>query len=155
MGKLTVVERFMSNVRIDENGHWVWTAARSLRGYGRFWLDGSQLAHRVAYELFVGPIPKGLTIDHACHSRDLTCPGGDTCPHRLHVNPFLCLEPVTQAENLMRTASRRHSHKTYCRHGHLYSEENTYITPKGWRMCRMCMRINGQRARDRRKVSPK
>src|SRR5271167_976762 len=54
-----------------------------------------QLAHRVAYELLVGPIPVGLTIDHLCHNTDDTCKGGSTCPHRECVNPAH-LEPVTK-----------------------------------------------------------
>jgi hypothetical protein len=49
-------------------------------------------AHRFSYQKFVGPIPRGLVIDHAC--RVTFC-----------VNPDH-LEPVTQAENLRRARER-------------------------------------------------
>lgn len=58
-------ERFMTKVAEDaETGCWLWTAATT-DGYGSFWLAGrQQAAHRVAYEMFVGLIPDGMTIDH-------------------------------------------------------------------------------------------
>src|SRR5713101_5307016 len=36
---------------------WLWTGGRT-NGYGRFWLTGKTvMAHRLAYEWLVGPIP--------------------------------------------------------------------------------------------------
>ena len=35
--------------------------------YGCFWKDGKpMLAHRAAYELFIGPIPPGMLVLHKC-----------------------------------------------------------------------------------------
>jgi hypothetical protein len=34
-----------------------------------------------------------------------------------------------------------------CRHGHEFTEENTLISPEGWRICRTCKRAAGQRRR--------
>ncbi len=49
---------------------WVWAHSLTPDGYGRIaWNGWSQLAHRVAYELFVGPIPEDLQIDHRCRNR--------------------------------------------------------------------------------------
>ena len=37
-------------------------------GYGKFAYEGRvQLAHRVAWMMFRGPIPEGMVIDHICH----------------------------------------------------------------------------------------
>jgi hypothetical protein len=36
------------------------------------------------------------------------------------------------------------SSKTHCPQGHEYTEENTYITPKGSRVCRTCMKTNSR-----------
>ena len=61
--------RFWKKVHITE-GCWLWTASKIPCGYGKFVLSGRLvLAHRLAYELMVGPIPEGLQIDHICHNR--------------------------------------------------------------------------------------
>jgi hypothetical protein len=86
---------------------WRWTGSVNAHGYGVIRPNGSDRVvrvHRVAYELFVGPIPEGLTLDHLCHSRDPDCPGGP-CVHRRCVNPAH-LEPVTRSENVRRGHTR-------------------------------------------------
>ncbi len=52
---------------------WLWMAARYRFGYGYLGLgsrkDGSRRkvsAHRIAYELAIGPIPNGLCVLHHC-----------------------------------------------------------------------------------------
>jgi len=88
-----------SNIRVNDFGCWEWTGQITRHGYG--WLVGIG-AHRLAYEVFVGPIQSGLVIDHTCHDPD-TCVCGDTCPHRRCVNPAH-METVTQRENWLRGA---------------------------------------------------
>lgn len=54
-------------VRIPEAGCWVWMGATQVRGYGEILSHGRKhLAHRASYEAFVGPIPKGMYVCHAC-----------------------------------------------------------------------------------------
>jgi hypothetical protein len=49
---------------------WLWTASRKgpygqiMRSLGGRWRPDT--AHRVAYELVVGPIPEGYEVDHLC-----------------------------------------------------------------------------------------
>ena len=129
-------KRFMAKVVQAQNGCWLWGGAIQSRGYGSFGygLRGrSVLAHRFAYETFVGPIPEDLQIDHACHSRDDKCPGGK-CAHRLCVNPAH-LELVTQLVNCGRSAPAR---KTHCINGHEYTDANTIWKRNGSRNCREC-----------------
>jgi len=46
---------------------WPWKAYRNGCGYGTIQCDGrSLLAHRVVYELTVGPIPPGMNVLHSC-----------------------------------------------------------------------------------------
>lgn len=63
-------ERFSEKYSINpETGCWDWQASRNLLGYGVInagRLDGNKPAHRVAYELFLGPIPEGRIICHHC-----------------------------------------------------------------------------------------
>ena len=103
-------QRFLAKVAYSA-GCWLWTGGVDRDGYGRFqarragrWVYVR--AHRWAYEAEHGPIPLGLTLDHRCHTHDLDCPGGRTCPHRRCVRPDH-LDTVTSAENRRRAHERR------------------------------------------------
>lgn len=128
-----------------DTGCWMWTGAINHHGYGMFNVpEGLRRAHRVMYELMVGPIPEGEEIDHTCHTDDPTCWGGATCPHRRCCNPEH-LEAVTPRENQLRGngVGGMNARKTHCPQGHPYDEENTFIV-RGSRRCRIC-----QEARNR------
>lgn len=123
-------ERLMVKVKkID--GHWMWNGSLDGNGkYGGFHYKGKQRrAHRVAWELFVGPIPEGMVLDHMC--RVTQC-----------VNPDH-LQVVTQRENLLigETLQAENAKKTHCIRGHEFNDINTYFTPSGGRACRPCRRF--------------
>ena len=49
------------------SGCWLWNRYTTRLGYGQCWNDGgSKLIHRIAYELFIGPIPVGMDVCHKC-----------------------------------------------------------------------------------------
>ena len=151
--ELTVEERFLAKAVVAENGCWLWTATLINSGYGRFWYQGKlELAHRVAYTLFVGDIPAGLTIDHTCHTK--RCDGGVICEHRRCVNPEH-LEPATQQTNLLRgrTIPAANAAKTHCLRGHEFTPDNTVVYKnklgQPFRYCLACEQERYQQQRRR------
>lgn len=131
---LTFEERFLRYVdKTDPSGCWRWTGKINTRGrgYGVFsWRDPdtgkpvTEAAHRVAYKLWVGPIPDGLDLDHV---RDNGCVHTDCVRAPDH------LEPVTEAENTRRYLLSL----TECRNGHPYAEfGEPGITGQRCRKCR-------------------
>jgi len=54
--------------KIDKSsGCWLWKAGKNQNGYGLIRANGKErLAHRLAWELTNGPIPKGMCICHKC-----------------------------------------------------------------------------------------
>lgn len=132
------IARFWSKVEKSE-GCWFWTGRLTPKGYGTFSFGRKPnahrtQAHRLAYELVAGPIPQDLHIDHTCHTKDLSCVGGNSCRHRSCVRPSH-LEAVTPQTNMERGRGGR---KTHCVRGHLLNEENTRTRKDGHRDCRTC-----------------
>lgn len=63
---LSAAESFLMRVKGGE-GCWEWGGSRTGNNYGRIRFGGrSQYAHRVAFELFCGPIPEGMLVCHHC-----------------------------------------------------------------------------------------
>jgi HNH endonuclease len=121
--------RLLRHLRPADDGCIEFTGKRQQDGYGQITVNGrSIVAHRVAYEFYVGPIPDGLVLDHLCRN-----PG---CVNPAH------LEPVTQRVNLLRGigVNAINAAKTHCIHGHEFTPENTYAAPSRpqRRDCRVC-----------------
>lgn len=54
----------------DPEGCWLWPRRRSPNGYGTLTVNKRPyLAHRLAWEVAHGPIPKGLYVCHRCDTR--------------------------------------------------------------------------------------
>lgn len=127
------VIRFLSKFTITpEVGCWEWRGDRGPR-YGQFSIHPrSLMAHRLSYELFRGPIPDGLQIDHLCRN--------GFCIRPDH------MEPVTGQENIRRSdgPAGLNAKKTHCIRGHEFTPINTRLTHKG-RQCIICDRIRARR----------
>lgn len=128
---VAVMERFMRKVDIIPGGCWEWRAYRAkISGYGFFNVTKRKQvgAHRVSYELHIGPIPEGLEPDHLCRNRGCVCPWH--------------LEAVTHRENCIRGMSPNaiNARKTHCKRGHLYNAASTGTrkTRPGTRWCKIC-----------------
>lgn len=57
--------------KVDKRGNcWIWTASTLKTGYGCIRIDQKTIrAHRVAYELCVGPVPQGRLLRHSCDNK--------------------------------------------------------------------------------------
>ena len=136
MSRVSLEARFWTKVDTSDSC-WVWTAAKAKGGYGMFWVAPKmRMAHRVAYELSVGPIPKGLDLDHLCRNR--------ACVNPSH------LEPVTHLENVRR-APTHYGSRTACKNGHEFDPENTFIRQGGARGCRKCQAAYNREYRRRKR----
>jgi hypothetical protein len=131
--------------KVDQRGPgecWPWLGQKDEKGYGQVRESNrrsrSLMAHRVVYELLVGLIPEGLTLDHLCRVRH--------CVNPAH------LEPVTNRENILRGdgPAARHARQTHCKYGHPFDEQNTLHRRNGrGRSCRTCQRERSARFRAR------
>lgn len=77
------------------DGCWLWTGGTTTAGYGVYSVVKGEMttAHRIVYELLVGPIPEGMQLDHLCRVR--------RCVRPEH------LEPVTPLVNTRRALPYR------------------------------------------------
>lgn len=105
-----------------------WKGKKDRDGYGRF---ASTLVHRIAYEIFCGPIPDGMDVDHTCFVRD--------CGRPEH------LRPLPHAVN---TGLQRRAIADTCGAGHPRNAQNTYVLNVRARRDRFCRLCNAARVRE-------
>jgi hypothetical protein len=130
-------DRLVEKIAQSPTGCWLFTGRLTKTGYAtlkqRVPRTKNWRAHRLAYELFIGPIPDGLEPDHLC--RVTFC-----------INPTH-LELVTGRVNVLRGTAPTaiNAAKTACIHGHSFDEANTTNRSDGSRRCRACHRSSEYR----------
>jgi hypothetical protein len=137
---LQTVIKLWSRSLITASGCRFWLGAKSKAGYGQMGVFGYvQYTHILAWEIFVGPVPAGLELDHKCRM--------PACWNPEH------LEPVTHEVNMLRGESpyAKKARQTHCKYGHPFSGENLVFNSDGTRDCLICRRrrwrLKGQRER--------
>lgn len=100
---------------------WDWIGACVPGGYGTVTINRKQHSpHRVVYEQTHGPIETNDLVVQTCGNKKCCNPG------------HLKLETHSSASYW--------AQRDRCMKGHAYTEENVYITPEGFRSCRICTR---------------
>jgi hypothetical protein len=123
--------------RFFEKVHWyegclMWVGSRSGSGYGQMQFGKrKEMAHRISYQLFVGPIPEGETIDHKCERK--------LCVLHTH------LQPMPMLQNVMLGSKAQNTH---CPQGHPFEGHNLIWNGTS-RMCRICKNTNNRKRWER------
>ncbi len=127
------LKEYLQHYALRMQGHLIWCGTLDPAGYGQLGKKHGR-AHRAAWKLAYGPIPRGVFILHRCN-----------------IPP--CVEPThlysgTHTDNMrdaVRAGNNYNINKTLCPQGHPYDEENTYTAPNGGRHCRTCNRESQER----------
>jgi len=141
----SVIQRYEEKVFIvaglEDSCH-IWIGYRFPNGYGNFMAFGEQYAHRVAYRLYNGDISKGLHVRHICDNPGCVNPG--------HLILGTAKDNMADRDSRGRNG---HANKTHCKHGHEFSESNTYFrSDRVGRECRVCKAISTKAYLDRKKA---
>jgi len=141
-------EMFLGGLKVTDSGCREWTGYTMPKmGYGRVRVSGRMtLTHRYAWMIAHGDIPPGVKVLHHCDNP----PCCETNPTEGYPEGHLFLG--TDAENSAdRDAKGRNGFatRTHCPARHEYTEANTYVTPQGFRVCRMCQNASQARYAER------
>lgn len=97
--RVPVEERFFALTE-RRAGCLEWTGTKNAKGYGKFGIDGQMVyAHRIVWELHMGPIPVGLQVMHWCDN--------PPCVWLPHLSLGTAKENIQQARDRGRRASTR------------------------------------------------
>lgn len=134
-------DRIYSKITVTESGCWECAGFQHKlrnvkthdRGYVLLSYRGTQqMAHRLSYRLFVGPVPDDLQVCHRCDN--------PPCVNPKHL--FLGDQIANMRD--MADKKRNKAGRTHCIHGHEFNAENTILSNGGRRRsCRACFqRLN-------------
>lgn len=125
----TAAERLAARLERRSTGCLEWTGHSNEKGYGQISFEGRLvMTHRLAWELANGPIPDGLLVRH------FACDNPPCCePTHLRLGTF-----TDNTADMTSQGRGSNQQKTHCPAGHRYDQNNTYVNPRGYRLCRTC-----------------
>ncbi len=134
MKRLTepLLDRFFAAILCDVKTHcWVYRGSWIQCGYGMMTAERArqrERIHRIAYRLFVGPIPDRYLIHHQCENK-LCCN-----PAHLEAMPMVA---HIKHHSALRTPM-------HCPAGHAYTDDNIVLSvmrKRGAKVCLTCKRL--------------
>jgi hypothetical protein len=130
MVALEIIERIKSKTKYVDN-HWLFTGYIDETGHGYFtYTKGKHVTvSRLSAHVYLGldlndKLQKALHRDEVCRHKNCWN------PEHLYVG--------TSKQNSQDAIRNKSWERSHCRNGHIYNNENTYITKKGWKQCRIC-----------------
>lgn len=129
-----IEDRFWSKVD-KTDGCWLWTGSLDTPGYGLLCKGvprkGNIRASIYSFLLHFGPYDRRLQVCHTCD-----------VPRCVRPDHLFLGTAHDNSIDMVRKGrhGRANARKTHCKRGHLFSDENTYITKSGGRACRECHR---------------
>lgn len=141
---MPILPRLLRGVPPPTEGDCILSTSKNNKGYGRLSVyNRRSLAHRVAWQIFVGPIPAGLFVLHSCD-----------VPNCINVGHLFL---GTHTDNMRDAAAKKRfarQRKTHCKNGHPFVEGNLLHRPDrpNTRICLTCHRANVRRASRRYKA---
>ena len=144
---LPLAERMdLTGWTITASGCWEWGGKRNGEGYGivyalRHGLRGAR-AHRVMYELHVGPIPEGEEIRHKCDN--------PPCVNPDHLEPGTHLMNMDDMTMRGRSPMAYENRENRCKNGHDMTAHGAFkiVAPRGKRPYRTCVECARRRSRE-------
>jgi hypothetical protein len=141
-----IKEKIISTVIVNDNGCWEWQGQKNNTGYGRFRVIGHNLAHRVSFSIFVGPLLGSTML--VCHKCD-----NPPCVNPEHL--FIGTQKKNMEDCSLKGRSvNQNTFRTHCKRGHELTPENTKIQVRG-RWCKICYAKNRKDADDRKALKKK
>lgn len=126
-------ERIEKSITKEVSGCWSWNKSRNARGYGQIAIKKvCKLAHRISYEVYVGPIPDGHGVLHRCDNPPCVNPS-----HLFTGDQKVNLQDMSKKKRW----KNQFMDRTHCVKGHPLVGENLKSSPsipKGRKICRTC-----------------
>ena len=135
------IARFLASVERTE-ACWVWTRPTNNKSYGYISLRKRKvLAHRLAYLVWIGPIPDGFCVLHRCDN--------PKCVRPDHLFVGTLKDNAVDMAQKGRVGGNRN--KTHCKRGHAFSGANLKFK-RGGRYCALCYADYQREFRRRKRV---
>jgi hypothetical protein len=129
---------------VDKSGEcWLWTGFVTRSGYGQFSLSSTRpmRAHRVAYLIARGAIPKGLFVCHRCDN-----------PRCVRPDHLWLGTPADNMHDAQEKGRKPSLARNGCSRGHPFTPDNFYRFKDGTYQCRQCRTLTRKRSHGRRLI---
>jgi hypothetical protein len=127
---------------------WNWIGSKTKAGYGQSTISRTGVrttAHRVSWELYIGPIPDSLMVLHEFDNRSCVNPShlflGTQTDNMRDAAAKGRISSQVRPQNQPRGDNHHLRKRTHCKNGHKFTEETTVFDTRGTRLCSICIAV--------------